>query len=273
MSYLRCSDCGAKALRIATRCPSCGTNFVLRDSNGDRIRYRQCSGCQIYVPGQESHCPWCSTEIKSFRWQPLAAGSAAVLVFGLVTWMGWTVGTSREATPPSNARTEGIPASIRPVLDEPSPVVLPSGSLDPEEGEPSGESTLPNPPEEVAPLPGARMAIAPPAIAPSPATDALRAPEVQPTSAPLTRATDIELPDPLMTTSDRGGGAWVTASPVMDVFVREGPSRDAPILGIVPEATRVMLGDLENGWRRIRTGNLSGWVYEGFFRTASAGFR
>jgi len=55
------------------------------------------------------------------------------------------------------------------------------------------------------------------------------------------------------------------------VNVRADPDRESAILGVVPEAASVLLGDLRGGWRRIRAGDLSGWVDERLFQMASSG--
>jgi len=68
-----------------------------------------------------------------------------------------------------------------------------------------------------------------------------------------------------------GQGGWAPAQAVTFVNVRADPDRESAILGVVPEAASVLLGDLRGGWRRIRAGDLSGWVDERLFQMASSG--
>jgi hypothetical protein len=68
-----------------------------------------------------------------------------------------------------------------------------------------------------------------------------------------------------------GQGGWAPAQAVTFVNVRANPDREAVILGVVPEAASVLLGDLRGGWRRIRAGDLSGWVDGRLFQMASSG--
>jgi len=243
MAYLRCSDCGAKALRIATRCPSCSSSFPLHDERGERIRFRRCRGCDIHIPRQEDRCQWCSTEVRDLPWRPAAAAAALVLLLGggglFLARTPGTVSSSDASVEMASASRGEAPAipSLRPP--------------------PAGEGFTVDPLE--APLDGTGS----------------------PVSAP---GTNVAPPNPVQSGVRSGGegdvegdgqgnrqGDWAPAQAVTFVNVRANPDREAAILGVVPEAASVLLGDLRGGWRRIRAGDLSGWVDERLFQMASSG--
>jgi len=235
MAYLRCSDCGAKALRIATRCPSCGSSFPLHDDRGDRIRFRRCRGCDIHIPRQEARCRWCSTEVRDLPWRPVAAAAVLVLLLG----GGGLFLARTPGTVSSSDASVGTASAFRGEAPD-----IPS--LRPP---PAGEGFTVDPLD--APLDGTGSPVSIP--------DANVAP-----------------PNPAQSGVEGDGqgdrqGDWAPAQAVTFVNVRANPDREAAILGVVPEAASVLLGDLRGGWRRIRAGDLSGWVDERLFQMASSG--
>jgi hypothetical protein len=245
MAYLRCSDCGAKALRIATRCPSCGSSFPLHDDRGERIRFRRCRGCDIHIPRQEARCRWCSTEVRDIPWRPAAVAAVLVLVLGGGgLFLARTPGvpssdTSLETASASRGEAPAIPA-LRPP--------------------PAGEDFTVDPVDPVDPMDAMD------------AMDPLRDPLDVPldgTGSPIpSPGGNAPAPGP---GEREGQGDWAPAQAVTFVNVRANPDREAAILGVVPEAASVLLGDLRGGWRRIRAGDLSGWVDGRLFQMASSG--
>ena len=231
MAYLRCSDCGAKALRIATRCPSCGSSFPLHDERGERIHFRRCRGCDIHIPRQEDRCQWCSTEARDLPWRPAAAAAALILLLGggglfLARTPG--VFSSFDASAGTALASRGEAPAI-PSLRPP----------------PAGEDFTVDPPD---PLPDGTGS-------PVPTPDG-----------------NVVPPGPGQGGGQGDGqGGWAPARAVTFVNVRADPDREAAILGVVPEAASVLLGDLRGGWRRIRAGDLSGWVDGRLFQMASSG--
>lgn len=243
MAYLRCSSCGAKALRIATRCPSCGAAVQLRDGRGQRIRLRRCRGCDIHVPRENAVCPWCQTERRDVPWRAVAAAAVVLMLVGggaffLAGDPGWGGSGERASAlqgEPSVQALRPAPQGEDFILEAPSDP-LPDAAF--------GDAPWEDAPRDDAPLP------------PSPST---RAGEV----VPAPSHTD---PGGAGTTPD----GWSSAEAVTFVNVRADPDREADILGVVPESATVLLGDLRGGWRRIRAGNLSGWVDGRLFRMASS---
>ena len=224
MAYLRCSDCGAKALQIATRCPSCGSTFPLYDERGERIRFRRCRGCDIHIPRQEARCRWCSTEVQHLPWRPAAAAAVLVLLLsGGGLFLARTPGTFSSSEGPPDVQAEASPAP-RPEPSSPPRPGLPDATGSP----------FPTPDGNVAP-PDPRQGVG---------------------------QDDVQ---------GGGQGSWAAAQAVTFVNVRANPDREAAILGVVPEAASVLLGDLRGGWRRIRAGDLSGWVDGRLFQMASSG--
>jgi hypothetical protein len=266
MAYLRCSDCGAKALRIATRCPSCGSSFPLHDDRGERIRLRRCRGCDIHIPRQEARCRWCSTEVRDIPWRPAAVAAVLVLVLGgggLVLARTPGIFSSSDASLGTASAARGEAPAI-PSLRPPA----------------AGDDFTADPLDAPLELPlDSRQEAAP---GPSPAPSSL-----SPESLPDGTGWPVPTPDRNVPAPGPGGSAgqgsgqgdgqsggpngWAPAQAVTFVNVRANPSREATILGVVPEAASVLLGDLRGGWRRIRAGDLSGWVDGRLFLVASSG--
>jgi hypothetical protein len=238
MAYLRCSSCGAKALRIATRCPSCGAAIQLRDERGQRIRLRRCRGCDIYVRREEAACPWCQTERRDVPWRAVAAAAVVLMLVGGGAFLlagdpGWG----------DPGETAFVPQ------EEPSIHALRPAQ--------QGEDFIPEAPSH--PLPDAPFEDAPLDDPPAPPSPSTGPGEVVPTPSRADSDGDGSTPD-----------RWSPAEAVTFVNVRANPDREADILGVVPESATVLLGDLRGGWRRIRAGDLSGWVDGRLFRMASS---
>jgi hypothetical protein len=253
MAYTRCTDCGAKALRIATRCPSCGTSFPLRDENGDRIRHRRCGGCDIYVPRNPATCPWCGTEGRDLPWKPAAAAAVALLLLG----SGSVFFLTRDAAPGGPPGSPGVESALGTSPSLPSAIapLRPGGVGAGHPEDPTAEGAPGDDPR------GQALARGPQGDGSEVRGEALaRADAPAATGAAGNRG---ELAP--------GDGDWAPAEAVTFVNVRAEPTREAPVLGVVPEQASVLLGDLRGGWRRIRAGDLSGWVDGRLFRMASSG--
>ncbi|HPV77129.1 MAG: SH3 domain-containing protein [Gemmatimonadetes bacterium] len=51
--------------------------------------------------------------------------------------------------------------------------------------------------------------------------------------------------------------------------VRGSASRDAAVVGVVTPKTRVQLGELRAGWRRVRSAGIEGWADSRYFSADS----
>lgn len=75
MAYIRCTQCGSKALVAASQCPKCTQTFDTLDSRGQRAKLKTCRSCGI-MHRVDSTCHWCG-DVKSTL--SLSAVSPAVL--------------------------------------------------------------------------------------------------------------------------------------------------------------------------------------------------
>ena len=94
MAYLRCTACGAKALRIASQCPRCTAPFALSDAQGRRVALRECRGCG-YLHRVDTPCHWCGVLPPPAWRQPAVQRRVAVAVVTLMAaGAGWGVAAS-----------------------------------------------------------------------------------------------------------------------------------------------------------------------------------
>ncbi len=63
MAYIRCTQCGSKALVAASQCPKCTKPFDTLDSRGQRAKLKTCRSCGI-MHRVDSTCHWCG-DVKS----------------------------------------------------------------------------------------------------------------------------------------------------------------------------------------------------------------
>lgn len=129
MAYITCSNCGAKALEIATLCPRCQRPFPSREER------RASQPVQKPAP----KAPW------------YMAGLAVLVVAGV--WIAWS--TARQAA----ADKQAAAARVIPVEAVPAPDTATTAMLD---------STVLNP-APVAPAPVAPAPVTPAPVAPAPA--------------------------------------------------------------------------------------------------------
>lgn len=74
MAYLRCTQCGSKALVAASQCPKCAHPFNLLDARGQRAKLKRCRSCGI-MHRVDASCHWCG-EVKSvFTWPTISANA------------------------------------------------------------------------------------------------------------------------------------------------------------------------------------------------------
>ena len=131
MAYITCSNCGAKALEIATRCPRCQHPFPSREERRASQPVRK--------PAPKA--PW------------YMAGLAVLVIAGV--WIAWS--TARQAA----ADKKAAAARVIPVEAVPAPDTTTTALLD---------STALNPaPVLVAPAPVAPAPVAPAPVAQAPA--------------------------------------------------------------------------------------------------------
>lgn len=131
MAYITCSNCGAKALEIATRCPRCQHPFPSREERRASQPVRK--------PAPKA--PW------------YMAGLAVLVIAGV--WIAWS--TARQAA----ADKKAAAARVIPVEAVPAPDTTTTAMLD---------STALNPaPVLVAPAPVAPAPVAPAPVAQAPA--------------------------------------------------------------------------------------------------------
>lgn len=239
MPYLRCDDCGAKALPIATRCPACEAPFEARGPGTSPTRLRACPACDSLVPRDAERCRWCDEELGGRLSARTRSGIAAGFVLLLAG--GWAFADSRssDVVTLSAPKSEALPSVD--VASPPPPTTLPPAA--------SRSPSTAAPPATAA----ARTPTAPP-TAPTPAT----------TPAP-TRVLATPVPAP----SDDGG--WVQAVARTFVNVRSAPGSDSEVQGVVPENAVVFLGDARGAWRQVRAGSVAGWAWEPLFRLGSEG--
>ena len=94
MAYLRCTACGAKALRAATQCPRCTVPFALSDAQGRRVALRACRGCG-YLHRVDTPCHWCGVLPPPAWRQPAVQRRVAVAVVTLMAaGAGWGAAAS-----------------------------------------------------------------------------------------------------------------------------------------------------------------------------------
>lgn len=265
MPYLRCDACGAKALPIATRCPSCELPFP-SDVGGTRAaalgRMQACGGCDSLLPQGTEACRWCGELVGSragIRWRiGLAAGLLLLLAGGGVHLATRDADVIRLAAPETEVAM-APPAAAPPApapLQEPTPPRSASASRSSTTAPPA---PAPAPPSATPSTPLA----GPDPVAPDPATPDPIAPDRSP---PVRAMPAVPLPE-----AATPGDGWVRAVARTFVNIRTAPDSDASVQGVVAENDVVFLGDARGAWRQIRSGSVLGWVWEPLFQVGSEG--
>jgi hypothetical protein len=234
MPYLRCEDCGARALPIATRCPACQAPFVGHDAalDQDEIRTRRealrpCAGCDSLIDPTSTVCRWCEAPnpIRKGWGRPVAAGIGVIGVAAALWWFG-----------------PGLLSEFAPALAPATPTPQPSASA---AAAPSSEGARIDP-------------------EPSPASEG-PAREGGAREGSAAESGAVSMPSPQSPVGDLAAG-WSPATSRTFVNIRSAPGTNAPIVGIIGEGVEVRLGARDGQWREVRSGALSGWVFESLFR-------
>ncbi|MCZ8203601.1 SH3 domain-containing protein [Gemmatimonas sp.] len=240
MAYLRCTQCGAKALVAASQCPKCAHPFHLLDGRGERAKLKKCRSCGI-MHRVDTHCHWCG-EVKGFSlprvssaaWRSAAAVALTLTAAGGV-WQyapalrdlalearsGATTAVAVANTTPQDNRTvataAGLTSAATPLLADSSAAL--------------SQST-------------------------APAADSIAAAGFTAQAAtPMAPAAD--------------GITWTPAVARTWVNVRSDASRGGEVVGVIKPASRAMLGTDRAGWRQVRSPDVSGWVDPRLFEADS----
>ncbi len=273
MPFLRCEACGAKALPIATRCPSCETPFESRSAGASRRELRPCHACDSLLPRQAESCRWCGEEVRRgpSRLAVLASAASVVLLLG----GGWFL-LERGA---GDVITLSAPGGGEVALQEGGAAPgasssVPSTSRSSTRGSDrvasstppaSGEAQVP-PSDPSETRSAANVTPSPPAQGePRPASD--RPGNDRPASdrQASDRPAIFSLADPA------AADGWVRAVARTFVNVRAQPASDSEVQGVVAENDVVFLGDARGAWRQVRTTAGVGWVWEPLFQVGSEG--
>lgn len=236
MAYLRCTQCGNKALVAASQCPKCAHPFNLLDARGERAKLKRCRGCGI-MHRADAHCHWCGeskgvsllTTVRVDRavWRTAAAIALMVTVAGGV----WRFAPAlKDAAKSARAAAQTMRVASADIADlntrVPSTIV-------------SSATTA---------------ASAAGTIATPPVTDGSAVvSNASPTSAPV--GDDIQ---------------WTPAVARTWVNVRSDASRGGEVVGVIKPASRAMLGTDRAGWRQVRSPDVSGWVDPRLFEPADS---
>lgn len=263
MPYLRCDDCGAKALPIATRCPACEAPFEARGPGTSPTRLRACPACDSLVPRDAERCRWCDEELGGRLSARTRSGIAAGFVLLLAG--GWAFADSRTSDVVTLSAPVSEVVSSLDMTPPPPPASLPPAAVA-DEIDP-GQAPVEASAAEAAP---AEAPVEPSADeAPAQARASTPAPaSAQPEPARTTLAAPAPAPEVSAPSSE---GAWVQAVARTFVNVRNAPGSDSEVQGVVPENAVVLLGDARGAWRQVRAGSVAGWAWEPLFRVGSGG--
>lgn len=232
MAYLRCTQCGSKALVAASQCPKCAHPFNLLDARGERAKLKRCRSCGI-MHRADGHCHWCgevkgldisrltSLRVDSSVWRTAAAVALTVTAAG---------GVWRFAPQLKDAAN-----SARAAVNTASTA---SEAIDTRQSDAAGTR------------------VAGPALTP----------------APVAATSDSALASvatALQTSAAADGIQWTPAVARTWVNVRSDASRGGQVVGVIKPAARAMLGTDRAGWRQVRSPDISGWVDPRLFEADS----
>ena len=238
MQYVRCEECGAKAILAASRCPKCTHPFHLRDHSGELVRLARCPTCGTYYPRSVGGCRWCGTKAPTFDPMPIVWGALAVAVaIGLTLAVRWTVG---------RGVSDAVPGSRR--VTATAPVALPSPGLVTRPDSISGESA---------------------AVETIVSTDSASRMAARTDSVRREALSQPNVPAGASTSSATRAVRWSAARAITYANVRGEASREAAVVGVVTPGAKVELGDERAGWRRVRSAGILGWADPRNFRLDS----
>ena len=256
MRFVRCEQCGAKALIAASQCPRCTNPLALRDSRGVAVPLAHCPACDTFYPRSRGGCGWCGTTSRTFSIAPflrVAGLVAAIGVVGTGLWLYRSPSTGqgamsvegaapRRATPGKPSSPEGRPDGVA------ADTVLAPESAGMAARARVSEGTLP---DGTLPDTAVPVAIAPHSTVRAPAASPSAAAARPQSAAPQSR--------------DRYAGPWTRATARSWVHVRETAMPEAKIVGVVTPNTRVRVGEWRSGWRRVRAAGVEGWADASYF--------
>lgn len=236
MAYLRCTQCGSKALVAASQCPRCAHPFNLLDARGERAKLKRCRSCGI-MHRADAHCHWCG-EVKSGFSLPKVDAAVWRTAAGLALMVSVAGGVWRYA-PVLRSMAEAASSSVS---DE---ALAPADGA----GEAGGGLGSADAPTYAA---GATANGQLAGGDPVPSGDAVPAADSVPVDADATTAT--------LASAAEGEIVWVPAVARTWVNVRADASRGGEVVGVIKPASRAMLGTDRAGWRQVRSPDVSGWV-------------
>ncbi|MCC6929709.1 MAG: hypothetical protein IT359_12020 [Gemmatimonadaceae bacterium] len=274
----------------ASQCPRCTHPLNLRDSRGEPVPLAHCRSCDTYYPRSRGGCKWCGTTAPPVVNVSLAAIGgvvAVVALLGIGTWQFFARRGGSESRGGEAVVAAKAPASVAP--EQPGAVAPPAvgtplaatDSTRPDSLLQTAVSTAPTAQpalHEPAPLP---PVTAPPGQAtPAPSSQAAAAAmrpggAAAPPSASATQPATSAPPVPPQaiptgpSAADRYAGPWSRAVALEWVNVRGTPAREAAVVGVVTPNTRVLLGDVKAGWRRVRAVGFEGWADARYFAADS----
>jgi len=269
MPYLRCDECGAKALPIATRCPACEAPFEARGPGTSPTRLRACPGCDSLVPRDAERCRWCDEELGGRLSPRTRSGIAAGFVLLLAG--GWAFADSRTPDVVTLSAPVSEVVSSQGMTPSPPPASLPpaAGADETDPGQAPVEASAAEAPAQAPASAPAQARASAPAQARAPTPAPVSAPaSAQPEPARTTPAAPA--PAPQVSAPSTEGG-WVQAVARTFVNVRTAPGSDSEVQGVVPENAVVLLGDARGAWRQVRAGSVAGWAWEPLFRVGTGG--
>jgi Zn ribbon nucleic-acid-binding protein len=285
MNFVRCEQCGAKALIAASQCPKCTHPLSLRDFRGDVVPLAHCHKCDTYYRRSLGGCRWCGTKATGVALprRVIVAGAVVVLAVAAVGSWQWRAAKGRAAAAAladSMGATElastaaGEVAVPTPALPGPTatPLTSPDSGAADSAAEPGEEPDTADalPARATPPAAGAAgtSATAAPTGA-SPPPSALRAPAgvASPGAAPGSGPGGAQSKPPR--TAPRYAGPWSSGMAREWVNVRASNSPASEVVGVVTPNTRVQLGELRAGWRRVRSAGVEGWADARYFTSDS----
>lgn len=227
MTYIRCPECGQKALSVATRCPKCG--FVLSQNpmiSGGTGGLVECRNCRKLISQGVPECPYCG---HSTWWDSRRVTGAVIIAIATVVAIGgFLVLASR-----------GNGASQTPAIAAPAP----------QHNEPETPGATPSPPQfaaDTAPVVSQPEAPAVDSSAVSPAPPTANA-------SPSGEQTPVPVPGPAGSLVVRWTTNWVN--------LRRGPGISYTVLDVFRPGTRIEVGRPQGGWwPAYRNGVMVGYV-------------
>ena len=265
MRSVRCDACGAKALMAASQCPKCGHLFEVRDGFGELLPLAYCSSCESYYPAHLGSCKWCGTTPEAAPKAPLIWKGAAIGGLIAAAWLGGFF-MLREPKHKTATRARAT-AQSRPGTSTPADSVIAIGEWVPVDSAPSNDPVMAGG--------GTGGAVVVPVVATS-NVPVVTAPDVVVPQGAATRAAPRASAAPVpfnnsysgmpagtpkvSSSKSRSASRWVPSVARSWVIVRSDARQDSRIVASVGPASRVMLGESQGSWRRLRSRDIVGWV-------------